>query len=104
MKVVQFEDGKGSSRVIQEGLVAKGVSVTAVQDLPACLTRLEADREASVMVDLDLNPKGIESVQQIRKVYPDTVVIVLASLERLTIVDEALKQGAWDYVVKQPDL
>jgi PAS domain S-box-containing protein len=29
---------------------------------------------------------------------------VLASLERLTAVDEALKQGAWDYVVKQPDL
>lgn len=104
MRVVQFEDGKGSSRVIQEELVAKGVSITAVHDLPACLARLEADPEASVMVDLDLNPKGIESIQQIRKVYPDTVVIVLASLERLNAVDEALKQGAWDYVVKQPDL
>ena len=56
------------------------------------------------MVDLDLHPKGVESVQQIHKIHPDTVVIVLASLERLTAVDEALKQGAWDYVVKQSDL
>ncbi|MEK7379032.1 MAG: ATP-binding protein, partial [Candidatus Binatota bacterium] len=36
--------------------------------------------------------------------YPEIATIVMASLERLAVVDEALRQGAWDFVIKQPDL
>jgi len=104
MNVLQFEDGKGASRVIQEELRSQNISVMTVQDLPSCLASLEGDRAVTVMIDLDLIPGGLEAVQEIHKSYPDTIVLALASLENLSIVDEALKQGAWDYIVKQTDL
>src|SRR3972149_9718663 len=65
---------------------------------------MEADRKHSVILDLDLHRAGIETLQQISSLFPDVAVIVMASLERLTVVDEALRQGAWDFVIKQPDL
>lgn len=103
MKVLLFEGGPGATHKIREDLNAKGNSVTPVRDLATCLACLEADRDATVIVDLDLNEGEIESVEEIRRDYPDTVVIVLASPSRLTSVEGAMKHGAWDYVVKQPD-
>lgn len=104
MKVLQFEDGKGVSRLTQKELQAQNVSVATVPDLAQCLASLEGDRSITVMVDLDLMPGGLGVVQKIHNSYPDTILIVLASLDNLSTVDEALKQGAWDYIVKQPDL
>ncbi|MBI2989195.1 MAG: response regulator [Deltaproteobacteria bacterium] len=104
MKVVLLEGGKRPSHQTRRELDAKGIKVTVVQDLPSCLAALEADRKHSVILDLDLHRAGIETLQKISSLFPDVAVIVMASLERLTVVDEALRQGAWDFVIKQPDL
>jgi len=68
------------------------------------LTILESDRKQTVIIDLDLYRAGIDTVQKIHSTYPEIATIVMASLERLAVVDEALRQGAWDFVIKQPDL
>lgn len=99
-----MEGGKRPSHQARDELDAKGIKVTAVQDLAACLPVLESDRNHAVILDLDLYRAGIEAVQKIHTMFPDAAVIVMASLERLSVVDEALRQGAWDFVIKQPDL
>ncbi|MFQ5904039.1 MAG: response regulator, partial [Candidatus Binatia bacterium] len=104
MKVLLLEGGKGPSRQTQDELNAKGITVTPVQDLATCLATLEADRDWTVIIDLDLYRGGIEALQEIRRISPEIVVIAMASLKRLTVVDEALKYGALDFVIKQPDL
>ena len=104
IKVILLEGGKRPSRQTREELDAKGIRVTSVQDLAACLPVLEADRNHTVLIDLDLHRTGIETVEKIHSVFPETPVIAMASLERLTVVDEVLRVGAWDFVIKQPDL
>lgn len=104
IKVLLLEGGKRPSHQTRDELDAKGIRVTAVQDLAACLASLESDRNHAVILDLDLQRAGIEAVQQIHAAFPDVAVLVMASLERLRVVDEALRQGAWDFVIKQPDL
>ena len=104
VKVLLLEGGKRPSPQTREELEAKGIKVIPVQDLAACLPVLEADREHAVIIDLDLHRAGIETVENIHSLYPEIAIIVMASLERLTVVDEALRQGAWDFVIKQPDL
>ncbi|TAJ75723.1 response regulator [bacterium] len=104
IKVILLEGGKRPSHQARDELDAKGIKVTAVQDLAAGLAVLEADRNHAVLLDLDLYRAGIEAVQKIHIMFPDAAVIVMASLERLSVVDEALRQGAWDFVIKQPDL
>ena len=104
IKVLLLEGGKRPSNQTRDELGAKGIQVAPVQDLAACLAALEADNSHSVILDLDLQRAGIEAVQKIHSTFPNVAVVVLASLERLTVVDEALSQGAWDFVIKQPDL
>lgn len=104
IKVLLLEGGKRPSNQTRDELGAKGIQALPVQDLAACLAALEADNSHSVMLDLDLQRAGIEAVQKIHSAFPNVAIVVLASLERLTVVDEALSQGAWDFVIKQPDL
>lgn len=104
MRALWLEGGKRFSPKIQQELGAKGITVTPVQEVAACLANLAADPADTVIIDLDLTKKGIEAVQQIHETAPDIPVIVLASLERLPVVDEAFKHGAWDSVIKQLDL
>ncbi|MBI2210072.1 MAG: HAMP domain-containing histidine kinase, partial [Deltaproteobacteria bacterium] len=104
IKVLLLEGGKRPSNQTRDELGAKGIQALPVQDLAACLAALESDNNHSVILDLDLQRAGIEAVQKIHSTFPNVAIVVLASLERLTVVDEALSQGAWDFVIKQPDL
>jgi len=104
IKVLLLEGGKRPSNQTRDELGAKGIQAFPVQDLAACLAALESDNSHSVILDLDLQRAGIEAVQKIHSAFPNVAVVVLASLERLTVVDQALSQGAWDFVIKQPDL
>lgn len=104
IKVLLLEGGKRFPHRTREELEAKGIKVTPVEDPAACSTILESDREQTVIIDLDLYRAGIDTVQKIHSTYPEIATIVMASLERLAVVDEALRQGAWDFVIKQPDL
>ncbi|MBI2347808.1 MAG: response regulator, partial [Deltaproteobacteria bacterium] len=104
IKVLLLEGGKRPSNQTRDELGAKGIQALPVQDLAACLAALESDNNHSVILDLDLQRAGIEAVRKIHSAFPNVAVVVLASLERLTVVDQALSQGAWDFVIKQPDL
>lgn len=104
IKVLLLEGERRPSHQTREELEAKGIRVTPVQDLAACLPILEAGGSHVVLLDLDLYRAGIEAVQKIHGMFPEIAVLVMASVERITVVDEALRQGAWDFVIKQPDL
>ena len=99
-----MEGGNRPSQQSWDELKGKGISVTTMRDLADCLATLEYDREHTVIVDVDLYRKGIEALQEIAKISPEIIVIVMASLERLAVADEMLKHGAWDFILKQPDL
>ena len=103
-KVLLLEGGKRPSRQTRQELESKGFTVVEVTDLEGCVQTLQSDPDYTVVIDLDLQRKGVEALEEIRRVSAEAVVIVIASLERLSVVDEALKGGAWDFVIKQPDL
>jgi PAS domain S-box-containing protein len=104
MKALWLEGGKKFAAKTQQELGAKGITVTPVEEIGACLEALKADPESAVVVDLDLLRKGLDAVQEICQNAPDIPVIVLGSLERLPVLEEAFKRGAWDSVIKQLDL
>jgi signal transduction histidine kinase len=103
MKIVWLETGKKTEPHVFEQLTAKGVAVNVTPTLQDCLAEFVAGAEDPVVLDLDLYKKGIEAMQQIRAVSPASPIIALASLEKLPAAEEALKQGAWDFIIKQPD-
>lgn len=53
------------------------------------------------MVDLKMpGMDGIELMDEIRKAYPDTTVIIMTAYATVDTAVKAMKQGAYDYIVK----
>ena len=81
MRALWLEGGKRFSPKIQQELGAKGITVTPVQEVAACLANLAADPADTVIIDLDLTKKGVEAVQEIHKAAPDILRRFPAALD-----------------------
>jgi CheY-like chemotaxis protein len=65
------------------------------------LALFEQHRPEIVLLDLNLRMMtGLQVLQQIRQSRPDVPVIVLSSENAMKTVNEALRLGATDYVLK----
>ena len=82
-------------------LAEDGYHVETAENGPKALERLP-DREWSLaMVDLKMpGMDGIELMEEIRKVRPDTTVIIMTAYATVDTAVKAMKQGAYDYIVK----
>lgn len=61
----------------------------------------EQHRPEIVLLDVNLRmTTGLQVLQQIRRIEPDVPVIVLSSENAMKTVNEALRLGAVDYVLK----
>jgi two-component system, NtrC family, sensor kinase len=78
--------------------------VTAA-DTPEALKLLAAQQFALVISDVQL--PGLSGVELLRKIvsdFPDTVVIMVSGIDRSQRVIDALRLGAFDYLIKPCDL
>ena len=79
-----------------------------------CITAASADEATAllavsafnlVITDITMpGTSGIELCQHIHQAYPDTVVIMVSGMTDINCAIEAMRQGAFDYVVKPFDL
>ncbi len=79
----------------------KEYSVEAFGDAESALERLESDRPDLILLDIGLpGISGIEALSRIKQQCPDTIVIMITAYEDVESVVSAMKQGAYDYLVK----
>ena len=98
------DDPQDRSRAVQ-ALSRGGFRVTDVTDGGECLRALSASREYVVLMGLKLpDMDGRDLLTRIAATYPDTPAVVVTRIADLAIAVDAIKCGAWDYVVKRPDL
>ncbi len=85
-----------------------------LSDKYTCVTASSADEAIGllaesyfnlVMTDITMpGTSGIELCQHIHQTYPDTAVIMVSGMTDINYAAEAMRQGAFDYVVKPFDL
>jgi response regulator RpfG family c-di-GMP phosphodiesterase len=85
-----------------------------LSDEYTCVTAASADEATTmlagssfnlVMTDITMpGTSGIELCQYINQAYPDTVVIMVSGMTDINYAVEAMRHGAFDYVVKPFDL
>jgi len=78
-----------------------GYHVETAENGPKAIERLP-DREWNLaMVDLKMpGMDGIELMDRIREMRPDTTVIIMTAYATVDTAVKAMKQGAYDYIVK----
>ena len=99
--VLYADDDPGLRRLVERGLGAQGVRVVAVEDGQAALERLAVEEFDVVALDYYM-PRldGFGALQRIQAMPNHPPVIIVTGAQDSAVAVNALKAGAFDYVVK----
>ncbi len=100
--VLLVEDDRAHATLIQRALDSVLGEITHVTTGAAALDAVESSFFELVLCDLHLpDTTGISVLKAIRELRPGLPVIVLTSSSNLDDAVTAMREGAWDYMVKQ---
>ena len=100
-KILVVDDEKIARVTLAEILRMEGYSVSEAGDGPEALAAVKDNSFDLVLLDLKMpGMDGIEVMQKLAEITPDTLVIMLTAHGSMESAIEALRQGAHDYLTK----
>jgi DNA-binding NtrC family response regulator len=85
-------------------LILEGFSADAVLDGQAALAKIKADHYQMILSDIQMpGLNGIELLKELKGRSPDTTVIFITGHGHIAGAVEAIKLGAYDYILKPID-
>ena len=101
MRTLIIDDEEYIRLVLEQALREEGCDVTAVTDGAAGIEALQATTIDCVITDLRMpGLDGRDVLKWIREHQPDVDVLMLTGHGDVTDAVQAIKQGAWDFLVK----
>ena len=99
--ILVVDDEPEMRALLQDVLQERGHHVTVAQSGREALKRLAEEEYGVVLTDLRMKEmQGIELLGEIKRSYPDINVILMTAFGSVETAVEAMKQGAYDYLVK----
>src|SRR3954447_5356701 len=100
-KILLVEDDESLRRVMQVQLEKAGHKTAVAVDASQALEVLNHEAQDVVITDLNLpGISGLELLKKVRTEHPETVTIVVTAYGTVTSAVDAMKAGAYDYVMK----
>ena len=100
-KILVVEDDESLRRVMQAQLEKVGHKTAAAADVGQALEILHREWQDVVISDLNLpGLSGLELLKKIRAEHPETVTIIVTAYGTVTTAVDAMKAGAYDYLMK----
>jgi DNA-binding response OmpR family regulator len=100
-KILIVDDEQNILLYLSEALEDEGYNITTKISGKEAINTLESEEYDLLLVDLKLRDvDGLEVMREAKKRWPDTVVIMLTGHGSLESAMEALKNGAFDYLLK----
>lgn len=100
-RILVVEDSPTVAMLCREHLSRAGYDVTVVETGADCLDALEAETPAAMLLDLGLpDMNGIDLLREVKRRDLRTSVVVITSNASLTSAVDAMRCGAFDYIVK----
>jgi two-component system, NtrC family, response regulator AtoC len=97
------DDDSNLRRILSVLLTTRGYRVTEFASGEECLAML-GENPLAIFMDLRMpGIGGMETLKKIKKSQADPVVIMVTSVNEAATAVEALKEGAFDYIVKPYD-
>ncbi|MBN1873812.1 MAG: response regulator [Anaerolineae bacterium] len=103
-RILVVDDEPGVRYFVTESLSDNDYQVMAVEDGESALDLIASQKFNLVILDLQMGDVGgLDVLAALRQQSPDTVTIVLTAHGSLETAIEALRQGAYDYLLKPCD-
>ena len=100
-RILIVEDDDSLRQVMQIQLNRDGYETTSVPDVNQALGLLEKIPKDLIITDLNLPGRsGIDLLKKVHGEYPETAVIVMTAFGTIETAVEAMKSGAFDFIVK----
>jgi DNA-binding NtrC family response regulator len=91
--------------MLEEFVGSLGYSARTESDASAALRAIAQRAPAVILLDIQMpGLQGVDALPAIRALAPGTAVIMVSGVHDADIAKQALSRGAFDYVVKPPDL
>ena len=99
--VLVVDDEKNMCRILGKILSEEGLKYETANSGPEALKRLESPGIDAVLTDIKMpGMDGLELLRKIKTLQPDTSVIVMTAFASVETAVTAMKDGAYDYVIK----
>jgi DNA-binding NtrC family response regulator len=103
--VLVVDDDAGVRAVLEEFLTLRGHTVRSEADGAAALRAIASRIPAVILLDIEMpGLHGVDALPAIRALAPATAVIMISGVADTELAKLALARGAFDYIVKPPDL
>ncbi|PIE33902.1 hypothetical protein CSA56_09440 [candidate division KSB3 bacterium] len=100
-KIVVADDEKATREILARALSARGYSVETASNGLEALEKIRSAHFDMLITDLVMpNMLGTELMQKVRETHPDIIVIAITAHATVETAIQALKQGAYDYIIK----
>jgi len=100
-KILVVDDEEVTRLSLAEILSLEGYQVTTAKSGEEALQKLEKETVDLVLADLVMKEvDGLQVMEAAKKLSPDTVVIMLTAYGTLESAIQAMRQGAYDYLIK----
>jgi diguanylate cyclase (GGDEF)-like protein len=102
--ILIIDDEPGVRNILREALSAKH-ECTAVSSAEEALSILQLESFDLVISDINMGGmSGLEIIPRVHAYSPDTVVVMISGTQTIESAIEALRVGAFDYIMKPFDL
>ncbi|HEU4400808.1 MAG TPA: HD domain-containing phosphohydrolase [Candidatus Polarisedimenticolia bacterium] len=99
--ILVVDDEQAIRDVLTEGLNDTGYRCDTARDGSEALEKVKANGFQLVVSDIDMpQMDGVRLVQEIKKVRPDTEIIMLTGVVDVDVAVQAIRLGASDYLTK----
>lgn len=103
--ILLVEDDPGQARLAQKALERAGFRICHVADAAGCFAAIREALPTFVLLDRGLpDGDGLDVLRSLRANHPSVCVIMLTGADDASLAVDAMRLGAWDYIVKRPDL
>jgi DNA-binding NtrC family response regulator len=100
-RILIVDDNKDIRSIVEEYLSGNGHSVEGASDGKEALSKCRSDTYELIITDLNMpGLTGIELIKEVRKQNDMTEFVIITGYASLDTAVEAIKVGAFDYIVK----
>jgi len=105
MSILIVDDDVSMSRTMALVLKRKGYNVTVADSGPDAIRKVRETPFDMIFMDIKMpEMNGVEAFEEIQKVRPDAVVMMMTAFAVEDLVEKALKEGAYGIIYKPLDI
>jgi len=103
--ILIVDDQAGIRHLLLEALSNEGYRLEIAASGPEALKKISDRGPSIVLLDIKMpGMNGLDTLEELRKIAPETTVVIMTAYGELDIITEAKKMGVQHYIVKPFDL